>query len=538
MKINTTLYFKIIFISLPFLYSILYAPFGFEDNDTGFIAGLSWQFLTGSIPYTEIIYVRPPASYMFHALPLVFGKDYGLILDRSIFYFEIAIYSYLTILLLARHFKYTDKAYIYFLSILSFILSVHTFPPMGWHTIDGFFFSVIGIYIILTFNRIFIVFFGVLFLIMGALSKQPFYLIPIVMLGYLYLQNNYKKLWIVFLCVIVIFLGFFFYLKVIGAFTTFIHLTSGQTSIFDLFETGFLHYLKSIKFVLFVFIPPIITLTILSKNNSIIHFNHYFFFIILWILLFSFFIYVNNDVFVGPIHSFPDALFIVSSMIVLYKIYVKKNNNYYILLLFLILSWAGSISWGYNTTVFFVAPMIFILSTKIYKEFQTTTYKLYASILIIFSLITFYIGYQNPYNLDHSSKKSDLIYKMDEIYPKLKYIYGDKETYMEYKELKSFIFNYGNNFVVLPDVTLIHYLSNTKNQIGIDWVMNAEINNENNKIITLLEAGKIIVFLKKKELSSEGKFGSNVATHIRKTWKKTNEGKYFDVYISKEKIIK
>ena len=127
MSAKASLFFKIIFISLPFLYSILYAPFGFEDFDTGFIAGLSWQFITGSTPYTEIIYVRPPVSYIFHSLPLLFNNNFGFFIDRCLMYFEIATYSYLTILLLARDFKYTDKnSFIYFYqALVLFYLYTH-----------------------------------------------------------------------------------------------------------------------------------------------------------------------------------------------------------------------------------------------------------------------------------------------------------------------------------------------------------------------------------------------------------------------------
>jgi hypothetical protein len=238
-------------------------------------------------------------------------------------------------------------------------------------------------------------------------------------------------------------------------------------------------------------------------------------------------------VFSSPTKGFPHALFIVSIIIVFYKMYTLREEKYFLVLLFLILSWATSISWGYHMPILFSAPMIFILSISIHRNFNQKNIELASFSLLIFALITFYVGYQNPYNLDHPLKKSNLTYKMDEIYPKLKYIYGDKETYMEYKELKSLISQYNQPFAVLPSATLIHYLSDTKNFIGVDWVMNAEINDQDSKIISILESKDIIVFLEKGALNPDGKFGSRVSVYISENWNKIKEGQHFDVYIQK-----
>ena len=476
-------------------------------------------------------------SYIFHSLPLFF-ENYSILIDRSIFYFQIAIYSYLTIVLLAKNFKFIDSQnFIFFLASLSFILSVHTFPPMAWHTVDGIFFSVLGIYIILTFDRPISIILGTLFLILGALSKQPFYLIPILTLGYVLIQHNYRKLWIVLITIIIISILFLFYLNMNGAYSEFIALTTGQTKIGDLLSVGFLSYIKGLKHFFYAFLPPVGIILILSRFNSNINFGKYFYVLLLWVLIFSFYYYVKNDAFIGPVKQFPHALFIASLIIVFYKIFKSGKEKYYLVLLLLMLSWTASISWGYNTVVLFSAPMIFILGIDIQKDFKQKNMEIFSFSLLIFSFITFYIGYQNPYNQSHSSKKSDLTYKMEDIYPKLKYIYGDKETYDEYQELKSLILRYGENFTVLPDVTLIHYLSNTKNPIGVDWVMNAEINNQDDKIIKMLESKSIIVFLKKGKLSINEKFGSKVAVYIKDTWKRISEGKSFDVYVYNNRQI-
>ena len=401
---------------------------------------------------------------------------------------------------------------------------------MAWHTVDGVFFSIIGIYFILTYNRYYQIFLGVLFLFIGALSKQPFYLIPFLTMGYILSQYDYKKFWILIVSKVMIIIIFLLYIETIGATSEFLSLTTGQTKISDLLSVGFLSYIKSVEYFIFVFLPPVGILLFLSRLNSKIVFYKYFYILFLWILIFSMYAYIQSNSFIMPVKYFPNVLFIASIVIVFYNIFKAREEKYYLLLLLLILSWTASISWGYNTVILFSAPVIFILSRNVQHDFKKASINKFAFIFLLFACLTFYVGYQNPYNLGKPLKKSDLKYKMEEIYPKLKFIYGDKETYIKYKELKSLISEYGNNFTVLPDVTLIHYLSGTNNPIGIDWVMNAEINNQDNIIIDKLETKRLVVIIKNEEIKADGKFGSKVTAYISENWNKIKVGIFFSVY--------
>lgn len=523
--------FKYFFIALPFLYAIMYAPFGFESYDTGFILGLSWQFISGSVPYSDIIYVRPPVSYFFHSLFFLFNNDYTIIIDRVFFYFEVAIYSYLTIVLLAKKFEIKNYIYIYFLSSISFILSVHTFPAMAWHTVDGIFFCVLGIFLVLNGNRNLYIFIGGVFLILGALSKQPFLLIPIFILGKFTYQKEFKKLLISTIGMVSLILIFCTYLIINDSLSAFINQVTGQTKLKDLIDIGIISFVFQWKSFLLVLIVPAIAAIVFSWSNFKFYFANYFYILLFWILTFSMYIYINNDEFTADVYSFADVLFILTFLIVLIKTYITKLDNFLIILLFLIVSWTSSISWGYATVVLFSAPMVFILSLPIYKVINISFYKKLSFLLLLFGVFTFYVGYQNPYKLNSSSKKSDLIYEMDNIYPKLKYIYGDEQTYLEYQELKKFISKYDYNFTVLPGCTLIHFLSNTKNPIGIDWVLNAEVNNQDKKIIHELESNNIVVFVLKKRVGDKGTaFGSDLTDFICDNWQKVEEGNFYDVY--------
>ena len=67
------------------------------------------------------------------------------------------------------------------------MVSVHNFPPMPWHTIDGLFFSSITLFLMARVVRIkensslFLIFAGVAS-VFAALAKQSFYFLPILLI--------------------------------------------------------------------------------------------------------------------------------------------------------------------------------------------------------------------------------------------------------------------------------------------------------------------------------------------------------------------
>jgi len=525
--------FKIIFILLPVIYSIIYGPYGMGDDDRGFVFGLAWQYFYGAVPYSEIIYVRPPVTFMFHSLFLNFG-NYAFIIDRCFSYFQIAIYSYLAIKLLAYHFKQKiNSEYVYFLSGLSFILSAHTFPAMSWHTIDGVFFSVIGIYFIVRSKNPMIIFIGSIAVILAALSKQPFYITPILIMLYLILEKDIKKIYVVTVGMLSASMLFVFYLKYMGIFSEYVDLTTGSVSLHDLIIVGVLNYVFFAKNIILYFIPP----ALFVRKNKIISSSKYFYALFIWSFPIMMYYYIMSDYYLFPPKNFFNTLLIIVVVMAFYQIIKLKDTKYYLPVVFLGISWATSVSWGYNSPVLFSAPIVFVLGIGIYEGMMIKRKMIYPLIILILAFITFFVAMRTPYscsldscNITHKQEASEQTYKMEEVFPKLKYIYGDKYVYDEYIELKQLIEEYGVNFTVLPNVTLIHYLSDTVNPIGIDWVMNAEINNNHEKFINMLEDKNVIVFLKKSKLDRKGFYGSEVAMHVRDTWLQIKAGDLFNVY--------
>jgi len=525
--------FRVMFFALPLVYMLLYAPYGFGSHDTGFILGSSWQFFSGAIPYADIISVRPPTSYIFHSIVFFANPDLSVIIDRAIFYIEVAIYSYLAVSLLAMKFEYGSKSFIYFLSCVSFIITSHTFSPMGWHTVDGIFFSMSGIYILLTRKNNIYIILGSALLVIGALSKQSFFLIPFMTLGYIFLQREYKKLSYAFVTMF-LFVGlFFYYLDANNALGHFVEQITGTTKLDDLLRIGVASYFKEYKSIVYIALPPLFVSGLISKFRGVSISSTYFYSLLYWILMFNLYSYIKNDTFMSPTHNYADVLFIFSCCVVFVKSYTTKDEKYYLVILLLTLAWSAALSWGYPTVILFSAPMIFILASSIYNEFHEVTYKALSLVLIMFAFFTYYVGYQTPYNLDHAVSRSELTHDMGEVFPRLKYIKADQKTYLEYQELKALIATTNGEFTVLPAATLIHFLSNTLNPIGVDWVMNAEVNYQYDAIIRKLELKHPVVFVRKGEITKDGKFGSNISLYIREHWLKVREAKFYDTYVFK-----
>ena len=504
-------------------YIAFYVPYGFEDTDTGFILGLSWQFYNGSRPFAEILYVRPPSSFILHSLSILAG-DYALFIDRSFMYIQIFVSSLLSILLLANKFKYL-KPERHFIFILSFIVSVHTFPPMSWHTIDGIFFLVLGLYFLLTFHSTPYILVGSLFITLGVLSKQSFYLFPILLLIYLYLTKNKKKLFVSLTSFILYFSTFAFILYLFDIWGTYITLTTGQISFYDFLDVGFYHYFKvAPDLLLFLFPIGLIYLFQRLNKHTSIKIN-IFNLTMYWSLTINLLYYLSYDSYILPSKNFIDVFFNLTILYGFYMYFHKNHEEYLLPILLLSISWMAGISWGYNTVILFSSPIIF-MTYVIFRGNKDNTY-IKKSSLIIFSIIVFYVGYDDPFQND---KRSKLVFEMSTVYPKLKGIYSDRDTYLKYQELKRLSEKHNKNFIVLPDVTLAHYLSNTTNPIGIDWVINAEINDNDTKLINRIEDKDLVVFIKKGKLSTHRKFGSRVTSYIKDNWNHVGSYHYFDVF--------
>ncbi len=512
---------KLVFFLTGIIYIFLYAPYGFEGSDTGYIFGTSWNIYNGQFPHRDFIYTRPAIPAFLHTVFLFISETYGYLLERIFFYIQVFTYSNVGARLIFEKFQLKSQNNLYFIATIGALLSIHNYPPMGWNTIDGVFFCVLGIYFITKQEAKFTaVFFGSLLLVLGTFSKQSFYFVPIFIFLYLIVSKEYQKLkWYVAF-------GLFWVLAYAGfkyatdALFPFIDQTFVRTPTSGLVKSGIKAYYLAIKlnalYVIGIGALLWVSYKYLPKKYSYLAFN----LIICGYMLLTFYNDTNNWIIVKNLFQ----LWLIGSGIY-FLVKARKDNGYYLALLLLSVSWSASISNGYRTPIHFSLP--FVVSLFFFFEMHTKQFHRFITPTVLSAyLITFFIGYQTIYR---DSERSELDYALGEVFPQLGFIKSDKETYDELVELKELSVQY-QNFTVLPANTQAHYLTKTINPIGIDWPLDVEINDEAHLLVKKLKEQKTTVFMEKKFLTETQLAGYKIKTLIEKDWKLIRETTHFKVY--------
>jgi hypothetical protein len=541
MKILNPLVYKSIFFLVIIFYILNYIFWGIDDADGGYTMALSWRIINGEIPYKDFIMVRPPLSPLFHALFMFsIPSQFQIIADRIIFYLLMATSS----ILCAKSLEKTIQLNIQFndtwlLATVGFIFSVRNFPPMGWHTVDGIFFASAGAFYLITRRNPYSDIFGVLLLFLSALCKQPFYLMPIIGLFYIFLQNKNCRLSLIplafFLSITIIFFLLLVHLNILKLFLA---QTSNSTRLSDLVNAGLLSYIDFNRFyfilLTFFVISSFYSKTKFTFKNNINLLPYLFITTLLLFPAIKFWRQLSNSSSIPITFGYTDngaeILFILTMMFLITQI--RNISNFLPLIFMMLISWCSSISWGYQSPHLYCTPLIigFLITSK--SLYNSVNIKRLSMYTLILGFVIYYSAYNKPYC---NPPKSELIYKLDTAFPKARYLKISKESYQKYAELKDLITKYGNNFKTLPGMPLANYLNNSKSPIQLDWVFNAETSQENKSIVKQLTTKNVVVFLEKEPLfisvhDSNSKFNSSVAHQITKEWTKVDSTWFFYVY--------
>jgi len=224
------------------------------------------------------------------------------------------------------------------------------------------------------------------------------------------------------------------------------------------------------------------------------------------------------------------------------KLDIDKKTR--ILFLALLLSWSSSISVGYPfpTLGISLCYCIFIynLIDNFYEKKTIIINSMLSFTLIILLTSVFFSRYYDTYREKDFSK---LNYKLDNIFPGMRYIYTNQNTFLALKEMHQTIQKY-KNFVLLPNYAGFWPASDYKNNLISDWPQWTEV-----------PGGKPLERLKKNLVEHSKKGGyiilSKFSTHdykdgfivnqnihnyapitkfVEKNFKIENETNYFIVY--------
>ncbi|MFY7740228.1 MAG: hypothetical protein ACOVQC_06900 [Flavobacterium sp.] len=525
----------LLFTFIVSFYCLVLAHIGFEFWDTGYIPSFSWRIVNGEKVYEDFLYKGPPVTLYFHAFLMKILPEVGQ-------FYWIRVTNYL---LFALQVFFTVKAFDNFYGLekfkinkwaimsVGFVISLLNFPPYPWPTTDGLLFSSIALYFssklnkIKTFDLILIAFFSIL----SALTKQSFYLIPLLFIIFITIQKGIQKAMILLLFISFFISLFLYWITSITTLDNFLKQTTGQTHIKDLFYAGFLNYFwiydDKIQIYSIILIATLI-LYYFKFKNSTFSFKKLFETISITLLLVSIVLCFSNQFLIA---SRIAAISCTIALLNQIKLSIESIKFHLPQLLFLGIAWCSAISMGYAFPILFSTGIILSCIVLFHDELQKYT-KLNVIIISFLCLFAFSYNYR-PYREQNVLKIDSTL---DAISPKLKYIYTTESNFNKLKELKQLREKYGSKTIVAPNMSMTNYIFNSKSLFPADWVINTEVNRDTKTFITIASYRENYIFIEKSFIKGEElmplkreKF-SIIADYIYRNFNKIEETNHFIVY--------
>ncbi|MCB9234155.1 MAG: hypothetical protein H6581_21040 [Bacteroidia bacterium] len=528
-----------LFACLPLLYFFLFGRSGWSDTDQGFIQGLSWRVICGQISYRDFFYVRPPLSLYLHSLELrLLPENHAILLSRLNCYLMMAASVLFFSLSLKKVLSKEENMWNWPLfASLGFVISVHNYPPMPWHTVDGIFFASLGFFLLISFPNWKGMVPGMAALFLAALCKQPFYLAPVLGCVLMALQPDFRVIRLVpplvtlLLCV-GIFLGSLYSLdsRLPGLFLA---QTSGSTSLQDLFAAGISPYFVPFLLICALLFTRWILLRWFPRQKwmgQLLQWSPGFYFALaLTILMYRAY---KTEAFQAPGLGYSQLL-LLASVFWGTHFFREKREAATLILALTGISWAAGISWGYPFPIMAATPLLagsLMFARVLYPE-NLPRFTLHLALGFCI-LVSFYL-YQFPYR---DYPRAECVYNLGDHFPKLSGIKTGPFFYAKYGNLAEELSKLGQKtWMVMPAMPLAHYLHGQSPPPIADWVHNAEINWDKNRaeITRRLDQEVETVFLeldKLDEAEKGGKYGAKLARYVKENWKSAYKTPYFEVY--------
>jgi len=332
--------YGILFLSI--LYLAFISVYSINQVDLGFQLSAVGRLKAGQAIYKDFDFIRPFFGIIFWDCLLRFipqNFDYLILLSRILVIAESFIICHVIQRII---FDRKDLQTTVFL-VLCFL---HTFPLMPWHTIDGIFFS---IFAMLFYKKKWYLS-SLIFIVFAALTKQSFVVFGLGASVFV-LIDLFKKFTIrkedlyLFVPSLVFLLAVLVQYQIFENFGLFVEqvLQSPSTSyLYDGCIAPYLFFDKNFHTILYIL--SLILAYFLNIKRTVFE-------TILVVILPLFIIYpfFNDGLFKG-------AYVLYMLLFVLFLKY-ERQNKFIFLMLFL--GWSSSISWGYNTPLFFILILLY-----------------------------------------------------------------------------------------------------------------------------------------------------------------------------------
>lgn len=489
---------KGLYISLVLGYCLAYAPWGTNETDGGFLTGLAWQLLNGKSLYVDVVYVRPPLPVWLRAFELqILPEQWALLGERWIFYVKMGLSAWLAAAVLA------NKNAARVLAAVGFLVSVHCYTPMAWHTVDGILFGTLALWLLFRVGGFWGCFLSGWMVLAAALCKQSFYpLVPLWGLACLWHSGRKNALW--GLAGLVSGVSVFaLALWQTGAWDGFWRMTSGAASAGQAFQHGIVDYFRINPWYAAwsaLLLPLPLWWWWKGEPEGLRR-------PAMWAwagwLLALMVLYVRSialrQEFTPPFAA-SRLLFDFALLYGLGQGWSGRWGRGVLVPFFslLALSWCASVSWGYNLPILMSTPMIWAVmdfSSRLWTANFPAQSAVWARLALVVALLAvFRYGYEFVYR---DGRRDEMRVDMGQIFPAMHGIRSDTASALLYADLNNLAARYGPVFKTLPSFSQANYLTRTRPPLPLDWVVGRETNRDNSMIISQMEQTHPVFFVEK-----------------------------------------
>lgn len=581
-------------VAVPVAYVAAYAPYGMDTTDFGFFYGHAWRILLGEVPYRDFFYVKPPLSLYWHAFWLWLTPErVSVLAGKAGFYAEMLAASWLGALYLARAVDLRRLGVpLPLLATLGFVWSVHSFPPMPWHTVEGVLFGAGALYAVAAGHPLLA---GVL-AAASALTKQSYALVPLGVAVAALVAGRGGACWrgsagspgsvdtagpvvpsapprarsgglralhwrdggLAALGTAASFAVFAGLLHAAGAWDGFRAMTTGmggQSGLGEALQAGIVVYLtQELRLPALALLLWGAWAVLDGRPRGGVQPL-----VLYGLLLAADYLYTvaATRAWIGYGADWPLFLVTVGAVCVLccgdllgrFAVGAEAisapaatpspgippaGRAAVLLGAGLLLAWSTGISWGYKTPAFFAAPLwLAAMLAHVRLGGRAATL---AWVALACGLVMFRAGFQYPYVFPQRPfPRAALVHDAGAVFPRLSGVKVDDALLGTLRDLRDLRARYGANYKTLPGFPLAYLLTGDRPALPAEWLQDGEINGRVDEVYGLLVARDVVVFMERDQMDTVAPDGYertrySVPARVRREWRAVDETERFVVF--------
>jgi hypothetical protein len=535
----------------------------YHPTDDGFILAYAWRVANGEVPYRDFLFVRMPLTPYLHSVVMLLPDGWQIQTGRLSFFLELALSGALPSIWAVHRLGMRATPRALGLAAICFLFAVHNFPPMPWPTVDAVMFASAGatafLFSLDAPGRRALVLRGAasLLLALAVLSKQAFAPLPVLLVAYAVVEALRARRPGRLLASVVpgallgaLALGT---IAAAGALPFFLQQIAEPTQLRESVAVPWTGDPIAIGVE-----PYVRALTPLAVAGMLLAFA------LAWTrgrtgrwislvrgagglgvfaALVALAVEAQLDPFTAGLQLF---WMLVAAGAGLLATPLDRTGRLTLVAFasILALAWCASLSFAYKTPLLGLAGAGFLLESA-FPRGHWTAHRyvvLGAAAAVAFGIIRLQLD--QPYReVPRALQTADL----GEIYPRFGRMLTNQSNYERFRELRDLTGAHarGLPFLVMPDYPLIHFLSNTRSALSLDWIQPQEYLGNEERLMQELLREKPVVLIERERSLTVGPAAdpplpcgraeepsSHLVAHVIARWRVVAEGRHFCVYRS------